>query len=178
MTPKDVVAFWIDAGPAAWFAKSDAFDAEIRERFEALHHAAARREFDGWAGTADGALALLLLLDQFPRNLYRGSGHAFATDPLALSIAKQSLSRGFDTQVEPSVRAFFYLPFEHSEALADQDRAVALFQAAGDADLVKWAALHRDIILRFGRFPHRNACLGRVSTPEEEAFLRDGGFAG
>jgi uncharacterized protein (DUF924 family) len=174
----DVIAFWLAAGPKEWFAKSDAFDAAIRERFEAAHHAAARGEFSNWEDTADGALGLLLLLDQFPRNLYRGSGHAFATDPLARAIAQRSLKRGFDREVPPKLRPFFYLPYEHSESLQDQERCVALCREAGDAETLRWAELHRDIIVRFGRFPHRNAALGRETTPEEYAFLADGGFAG
>lgn len=178
MKPDDVVMFWIKAGPKAWFKKSPRFDAEIRERFEALHHAAARGELDGWAATADGALALVLLLDQFPRNLYRGSPHAFATDPLARRIARTAVDRGFDAQVAPELRQFFYLPFEHSEHPADQAHSVALCAASGDAELLKWAEIHRDIITRFGRFPHRNASLGRATTEEEQAFLEGGGFAG
>src|SRR5215469_13154716 len=178
MKPADVVTFWLRAGPKAWFRKSKAFDAEIRQRFETLHYAAARGELDGWAETSEGALALLLLLDQFPRNLFRGSPHAFATDPLALNVARRAVERGFDRQVDPDLRQFFYLPFEHSERLEDQDRSVALCAASGDAELLKWANLHRDIIARFGRFPHRNASLGRDTTPEERAFLNSGGFAG
>ena len=182
MKPSDVVNFWMQAGPKAWFAKSDAFDDQIRTGFEGAHLAAARGEFAAWADTAQGALALLLLLDQFPRNLYRGSAHAFATDPLAKSVAQSAIAEGFDRQVEALLRPFFYLPFEHSEALADQDRALALYETAaaetGDAESLKWAQLHRDIIVRFGRFPHRNACLGRVTRAEEQAFLDEGGFAG
>lgn len=171
----DVIAFWQEAGPPKWFKKSPEFDAEIRTRFEALHHAAARRELDGWAETADGALALLLLLDQFPRNIWRNSAHAFATDPLAKMFAERAVAAGFDRMAPPALQNFFHLPFEHSEALADQDRAVAL---AVDADALKWAEIHRDIIVRFGRFPHRNAALGRATTPEEQAFLDGGGFGG
>ncbi len=178
MKPADVVSFWIKAGPKAWFGKSEAFDAEIRQRLEALHHAAARGELDDWAATPEGALALLLLLDQFSRNLFRGSPHAFATDPKARKVAREAVDRGFDGQIDPELRQFFYLPFEHSEDMADQARSLALTEACGDADLAKWAKLHRGIIQRFGRFPHRNAELGRPSTAEEAAFLLSGGFAG
>ena len=178
MNSSEVVSFWTLAGPKAWFKKSEAFDAEIRRRFEALHHAAARGELDGWADTPEGALALLLLFDQFPRNLFRDSPNAFATDPLARRVARQAVDRGFDAQVDPQLRQFFYLPFEHSEHLQDQDDGVALCAASGDANLLKWARIHRDIINRFGRFPHRNASLGRESTVEERAFLKGGGFAG
>jgi uncharacterized protein (DUF924 family) len=176
MQPDDVVAFWTRAGPKRWFAKNDAFDAEIRDRFEAAHHAAAGGEFDAWADTAHGALALLLLLDQVPRNLWRGSAHAFATDPLARQIAGAAVERGFDQAVDPSLRQFFCLPFEHSEDLGDQELAVTL--CAFDPDSLKWAKIHRDIIRRFGRFPHRNRCLGRPTTEDEQAFLEGGGFSG
>jgi uncharacterized protein (DUF924 family) len=176
--PNDVIGFWLQAGPAKWFKKVTAFDEAIRLKFEPVHHRAARGEYDAWAETPDGALALLILLDQFPRNLYRNSAHAFATDPKARSIARPAVERGFDRQVDPRLRSFFYLPFEHSEDLTDQDYCLALNTEMGDADSIKWAAIHRDIIVRFGRFPHRNAAFGRVTTPEEQAFLDDGGFAG
>jgi uncharacterized protein (DUF924 family) len=176
--PNDVFGFWRSAGPAKWFKKVPAFDEAIRLKFEPVHHRAARSEYDAWAESADGALALLILLDQFPRNLYRNSGHAFATDPKARAIALAAINRGFDQQVEPPLRGFFYLPFEHSEDLTDQDYNLALCTESGDEDLIKWAAIHRDIIARFGRFPHRNPALGRVTTVEEQEFLDEGGFAG
>jgi uncharacterized protein (DUF924 family) len=175
---EEVVAFWREAGRKRWFAKDDGFDAEIRQRFEALGLAAARAELTDWAETAEGALALILLLDQFPRNLYRGSAHAFAADPMARMVADGALAAGFDQALEPELRPFLYLPFEHSEALADQDRAVLLNRERGSADDLKWAMIHRDIIRRFGRFPHRNAVLGRTSTVEELAFRAEGGFSG
>ncbi|MBA4010343.1 MAG: DUF924 domain-containing protein [Phenylobacterium sp.] len=181
-TPKDVVGFWTAAGPEKWFAKSTKFDEAIALRFEPVHHAAARGEYDGWMASAEGSLALLILLDQFPRNLYRNSGHAFATDAKARHVARNAVASGHDRATEAGLRQFFYLPFEHSEDLADQDEAVRLFtrlkDEAGDAESLRWADLHRHIIVRFGRFPHRNICLGRVSTTEELAFLADGGFAG
>lgn len=177
-TPVDVLTFWREAGPKAWFAKKDAFDNAIRSRFELLHHAAARGELSDWEHAAEGTLALLLLLDQFPRNLYRGSAHQFATDPLARSIASRAVARGFDQAFEKNLRGFFYLPFEHSEDPVDQARSIALYEAMDDPELTKWARLHADIITRFGRFPHRNACLGRETTPEEQAFLDGGGFKG
>jgi uncharacterized protein (DUF924 family) len=176
--PADVLTFWRTAGPAKWFTKSTAFDEAIRLRFEPVHHAAARGRYAAWEQTAEGALALILLFDQFPRNLYRGSAHAFATDPLARSIARLSLEAGYHLEVEEALKPFYFLPFVHSEDLADQDRSVALYEAAGDANGLKWAHIHRDIIVRFGRFPHRNASLGRVTTPEEQAFLDEGGFGG
>jgi len=177
-TAADIVAFWREAGPKRWFEKDTAFDDEIRDRFLAVHEAAAAGKLAGWEQTAEGALALLILLDQFPRNMFRGQARAFATDLLARAITAGALVRGFDAQVPREMRSFFYLPFEHSEDLADQERSLALYKAAGDADDLKWAELHADIIRRFGRFPHRNAVLGRATTSEEQAFLDEGGFAG
>ena len=177
-TPAEVVTFWRDAGPKRWFSKDSAFDDDIRQRFLGQHEDAAAGKLSGWETTAEGALALLILLDQFPRNMFRGQARAFATDPLARAIAAGALVRGFDAQAPDGMRGFFYLPFEHSENLADQERAVAFYKAVGDADGLKWAEIHADIIRRFGRFPHRNAALGRASTPEEQAFLDGGGFAG
>lgn len=176
ITPDEVITFWKDAGPGKWFARDDAFDAEFRRRFEAAHFAAARRELDDWIDTADGALALLILLDQFPRNVWRGTGHAFATDPLARSLAREAVARGHHDAVDPALRNFILLPFEHSERLEDQDRYLEL--VAGNADSEKWGHIHRDIIVRFGRFPHRNRALGRETMPEEQAFLDGGGFGG
>ena len=181
-TPNDVIGFWRTAGHGKWFAKDARFDEAIRLKFEPVHHAAARGAYDRWTETAEGCLALLILLDQFPRNLWRGSPHAFATDPLALSIARRAVQADFDQQVEAGLRLFFYLPFEHSEDPADQDLCVtlceALRDAAGDEHAVKAALVHRDVIARFGRFPHRNRALGRETTAEEQAFLDEGGFAG
>jgi uncharacterized protein (DUF924 family) len=176
VTPQQIVAFWRDAGPARWYEKDPVFDDEIRERFLATHEAAAAGKLRDWETTAEGTLALLILLDQFPRNMFRNNARAFATDPLARAIAAGALVRGFDSQIE-GMRGFFYLPFMHSEDMADQERAVALYKAAGDEDL-KWADIHADIIRRFGRFPHRNAALGRTTTKEEQAFLDAGGFSG
>lgn len=181
-TPNDVLYFWRQAGPEKWFRKNAALDASIRLKFEPVHHRAAGGEYDAWTETAEGALALLILLDQFPRNLYRNSAHAFATDPKARAVARAAVESGHDKAVEPALRNFFYLPFEHSEDIADQDFGLALCTIArdetGDADSLKWAILHREIIVRFGRFPHRNPALGRTTTAQEQAFLDDGGFAG
>ncbi|WP_313010075.1 DUF924 family protein [Brevundimonas vesicularis] len=176
ITLSDVVAFWKEAGPEKWFAKDEAFDADFRERGHALHWAAARRERDDWMNTAEGALALLILLDQYPRNSFRGTAHQFATDPLALMFANQAVARDLHLAVEPALKNVLLLPFEHSERIEDQNRYMALI--AGDAELEKWGKLHRDIIVRFGRFPHRNAALGRWTTPEEQTFLDEGGFGG
>lgn len=174
----DVVSFWQKAGPDRWFKKDPAFDDEIRERFLATHEAAAAGQLSDWEQSAQGALALLILLDQFPRNIFRGDARAFATDPLARAIAAGAIIRGFDSQVPKEMRGFFYLPFEHSENLADQERCIAFHKAIDDTEGLKWAEIHADIIRRFGRFPHRNAALGRTTTAEEQAFLDSGGFAG
>ena len=174
----DVLAFWLAAGHKRWFEHDDAFDAAIRARFAATYEDAAAGLLNKWEDDPQGALALVIVLDQFPRNMFRGSERSFATDALARATAERAITRGFDQKTAMPERGFFYLPFEHSEALADQDRSVALFGATGDADSMKWAELHADIIRRFGRFPHRNALLGRSSTPEEQVFLNAGGFAG
>ncbi|HEY1139436.1 MAG TPA: DUF924 family protein [Lysobacter sp.] len=175
--PSDVVAFWREAGPKRWFGGGDAFDTECRTRFLEAHLLAAQREFEHWLDTAESALALVLLLDQIPRNVFRRSGHAFASDGLARHYATRALTLGFDTQVAVELRSFFYLPFQHSEALADQERSLELFaRLPGDGD--RWAKLHYGIIRRFGRFPHRNAALGRETTSEEHAYLAEGGFSG
>jgi len=174
----DVLAFWRAAGPKKWFTKDEAFDAEITSRFLATYEAAARGDLSDWEATPEGALALVIALDQFPRNMFRGDPRAFAADALARAVADRALAHGFDQRIAAGERMFFYLPFEHSEALADQERCCDLFRALGDAENLRWAELHADIIRRFGRFPHRNAVLGRTTTPEEQAFLDSGGFAG
>jgi len=176
-TATETVQFWADAGPGRWFKKDVAFDDQFRTRFAAEHEAAASGALDDWANSAEGALALLILLDQYPRNSFRGTARMFATDSKALSIATQAIARGFDQAVDPALRSFMYLPFMHSERLADQDRALELY-APLVSESQRFAVQHRDIIARFGRFPHRNALLGRATTAEEQAFLHDGGFAG
>ena len=174
---EQIVDFWRDAGLPKWFGGGAAFDIEC-EQFRDPHYAAARGEYEGWLDTADGALALLLLLDQIPRNIFRGSAHSYATDPLARQYADRAIIAGHDQAFDPSLRAFFYLPFEHSEAMADQDRAVALFEPLGNANYLDYAKAHRDVIARFSRFPHRNAAMGRDNTPEEQAWLDAGGGFG
>lgn len=180
--PQDVVGYWRNAGPRRWFRKDAAFDEAVRLRFEPVHFSAARGLYDDWALEPEPALALILLLDQIPRNLFRDSAHAFATDGKARRIVRQVLRRGFDLQIEPELRAFVYMPLEHSEDPDDQTDCVRLMQAlceeTGDGEFLRFAEMHRDIIDRFGRFPHRNAALGRESTPDEVAFLAGGGFAG
>ncbi|WP_430395782.1 DUF924 family protein [Ferrovibrio sp.] len=174
---KNVTAFWRQAGPERWFAKDAAFDEDFRTRFLSLHERAARGELEAWLEAPESALALLLLLDQFPRNCFRGSARMYATDAAARAAAARVIDTGFDLRIEPALRLFVYLPFSHSESLADQDHAVALQHSLGP-EPYSHALGHRDIIRRFGRFPHRNAILGRTTTPEEAAFLAAGGFSG
>jgi uncharacterized protein (DUF924 family) len=177
-TPADVLAFWRAAGSDKWFEKDAAFDDEIGRRFLATYEAAAAGRLGAWEATPEDALALLIVLDQFPRNMFRRDARTYAADPLARAVAARAVARGFDQNFAPAEQTFFYLPFEHSEDIAGQERGLALFRATGDAELIKYAQEHVDIIRRFGRFPHRNAILGRDTTPEEQAFLEGGGFAG
>ncbi|MGF0539704.1 DUF924 family protein [Agrobacterium sp. ES01] len=181
-TPKDIIDFWLRHGPEAWFSGSEALDREIADNYADLHIKASKRELADWEASPEGALALLLLVDQFPRNLYRGSAHSYAVDGLARAIARRALANAFDRKVEPELRPFFYLPFEHSEDMADQEYSLRLFVAhrekTGDEEALKWAVTHYDIIKKFGRFPHRNAALGRDTTVEEQAYLDDDGFRG
>ncbi|WP_439547658.1 DUF924 family protein [Falsiroseomonas sp.] len=182
-----LLAFWFSEGPTtwrqAWFVKDEAFDTTCRDGFGALVAPARDGALDDWAETPEGALALLLLLDQFPRNLFRGSAEAFASDPHARAIARRAvLSNRQDLALTPLQRVFLYLPFEHGEALADQDLSVALFEGLRDTpalalpgSVIAYAWAHRAVIQRFGRFPHRNAALGRANTPEETAWLAAGG---
>jgi uncharacterized protein (DUF924 family) len=182
---REVLDFWfgpVDArGPARreWFRKDAAFDAEIRGRFGPVHAAAAARGCEPWRASPEPMLALVVVLDQFSRNLFRDDARAFAQDAHARECARQALDRGDDLQLLPVARQFLYMPFEHSEALADQDRAVELMRSLEAFEATRgvadWAEKHRTIIRRFGRFPHRNAALGRPSTPAEEAFLQEPG---
>jgi uncharacterized protein (DUF924 family) len=170
-----VLSFWFgdDLGccRSVWFDADAAFDAACT-RFSETRDAAKRGALDHWTDTPRGALALIILLDQVSRNLHRGSAEAFAADAKACEIARSAIDRGFDQQVPPAARGFFYLPFEHAEDPAAQDCSVRLFEPLG-GDYARHASLHRDVIARFGRFPGRNAALGRVSTPAEEAYLAD-----
>ncbi len=177
-TAEEVLAFWLAAGHERWFEHDEAFDAAIRARFATTYETAAVGRLRTWEESPEDALALVIVLDQFPRNMFRGSAQCFTADALARAAAERAIARGFDHKVAMPARAFFYLPFEHSENLVDQERAVALMRDTGDAGLLKWAELHADIIRRFGRFPHRNAVLGRTITPEEQTFLDAGGFSG
>jgi len=173
-----VLDFWFAPGrEAEWFERSEGFDRAVREALAGDHERAAAGAYDAWMKTAPGALALVLLLDQVPRNLFRGSPRAFATDARALAAARHALERRFDRRLSSQAqRMFLYLPFEHSEALADQETCCRLMAALDDdAAWAEWAEKHRDVIARFGRFPHRNAVLGRASSEEEAAFLAEPG---
>jgi uncharacterized protein (DUF924 family) len=177
VTPSDILAFWRDAGPARWYKRDDAFDAELRRRFLDLWQKAAAGELSSWEASDDGTMALVIVLDQFPRNMFRGDARTYASDGLAREVTHRAIERGVDARIDPALRQFLYLPFNHSEHLSDQLRCVELSRAAGDAESLKWAEHHADIVRRFGRFPHRNRLLGRTTTPEEQAFLDEGGFA-
>ena len=170
-----VIEFWREAGPKKWFAKDSGFDAAFRDRFAQLHDQAAHGELLHWRATPEGALAEILLLDQYPRNAFRDTPRAFATDARALEAAKAMLAAGHDKALPDDIRSFAYMPFDHSENLADQDRAIELLSPISENHAFH-ARAHRDLIVRFGRFPHRNAILGRESTAEETAFLAAGGY--
>ena len=194
-TPADVLAFWLGAYPldlaamarvqTQWFQKNAAFDADMRERFLPTIEAALAGRLDGWAATDDGWLALLIVLDQFTRNTFRGEPKSFAGDPMALQHAVEGIAAGRDQRVPPMARIFCYLPLEHAEDPELQARSVALFAALAAApgaepkafldNTSDYAVKHQVVIDRFGRFPHRNAILGRVSTPEEVEYLRQPG---
>ncbi len=172
-SPRDVLAYWFSPRTARhWFRSGHELDRPVRARFRGLHRVAASGRLADWLETPAGALALSIVLDQFPRNIYRDTPDAFATDALAREVADAAIARGHDRAAPVPRRLFFYLPFEHSEDLADQERAIALFRARCNLfDYIDYAERHRDVIARFGRFPHRNPLLGREHTPEEKAWL-------
>lgn len=182
---QEILDFWFGAGSdrgkerKVWFIKDKEFDQEVKTRFLSVYHAAASGKLDSWKDSPDSCLALILLLDQFPRNIFRNSPQAFATDEKALEIAKYAVKQGYDIQLLPVERWFIYLPFEHSEKLEHQHQAVALFETLQDdpqsSSSIDYAKRHLEVIKRFGRFPHRNAILGRENTPEEEEFLQQPG---
>jgi uncharacterized protein (DUF924 family) len=174
----DVLAYWRALGPRKWFVKDAAIDAEIRDKFRKVHAAALAGSLGHWDDDASGALAHVIVLDQFPRNMFRGSAAAFAGDPLAREVAGRAIDRGFDREAVKDERPFFYLPYMHSESIADQELCLELCRRTVGEGTLKYAKLHAEIIRRFGRFPHRNAVLGRITTPEERAFLDGGGFGG
>ncbi len=172
---EDVLAFWF-ADPARWWKKDPAFDAEIRDRFLSLHEAIVRGEREDWLASPRGTLAYVVVLDQFSRNMFRGTARMFAGDPRALAAARRAVDRGDDARLTDAEQGFLFMPFMHSEDMADQDRSVALFAKRPEKDR-RYAEMHRDIVRRFGRFPHRNELLGRESTPEEQDFLKQPGSA-
>jgi uncharacterized protein (DUF924 family) len=178
LAPADILAFWRDAGRERWYERDDAFDAEVRSRFLELWRKAAAGGLSSWETTEDGALALVIVLDQFPRNMFRNDIRAYSSDGLARAVADRAIARGADMGVEPGLLEFLYMPLMHSEQLADQQRCVELFRKAGNTDNLQYAERHAEIIRRFGRFPHRNPVLGRATTLPERAFLDGGGFSG
>lgn len=179
MDARKVLEFWFGQGPKAWFDKDHSFDEGIRDRFLTLWETAHAGRLDAWTDAPGSCLALVIVLDQFPRNMFRGSARAFASDSRARATARLLIDRGWDRALTPHERMFAYLPFEHSESFADQERSLALMNEIAvhpeTADMPRWAKAHLDIIRRFGRFPHRNAALGRESTAEEIEFLRQPG---
>ena len=178
VTPAEVLAFWREAGREQWYKRDAAFDAKLRGRFLELWRKAAAGELSSWEATDDGALALVIVLDQFPRNMFRGDTRTWSSDPLAREVAGRAIVRGVDRRIEAALLEFIYMPFMHSEQLADQLYCVELFRRTGPSDSLRSAEDHAGIIRRFGRFPHRNRILGRTTTPEERAFLDSGGFSG
>jgi uncharacterized protein (DUF924 family) len=176
--PADVLTLWIGAGHDKWFKSDPAFDADIRARFLPTYEAAVAGRISHWEATPEGALALTIVLDQFPRNMLRGAAHIYAADPVAREVVKRAIARGFDQQVAHDMRRFFYLPLMHSETFADHEESIRLHRAYGEPESLRYAEHHADIIRRFGRFPHRNKLLGRATTPQEQAFLDGGGFTG
>ncbi|MGB3406018.1 MAG: DUF924 family protein [Jannaschia sp.] len=176
--PEEVLDFWLkDCGPDVWYAGGDALDARIRDRFEGLWGLARDGGLSAWEEGPRASLALLILTDQFPRNMFRGTATAFATDALARRVAVQAIGRDDDLRTPEPERQFFYLPLEHSEALDDQDRAIDLIGERMDApETLLHARVHREVIRRFGRFPFRNEALGRRNTAEEDRFLSEGGY--
>jgi uncharacterized protein (DUF924 family) len=178
VSPADIIAFWREAGKERWWKKDDAFDAMIRGRFLGLWQEARAGGLQDWRASDDGLLALAIVLDQFPRNMFRGDARTYATDPLARDVASQAIAAGTDRRVDQTLRQFLYMPFMHSEALVDQERCIALFGAAGEPESARFAEGHAAIVRRFGRFPHRNKMLGRTTIDEEQTFLDEGGFSG
>jgi uncharacterized protein (DUF924 family) len=172
ISPKDILDFWYaEEMRSKWFASTPQLDAAIKEQFEPIWEAALRGELDDWLNSADGCLALAIILDQLPLNMFRGTAKRFASEAKSRDAARHAIGQGFDKQIDPARLAFLYMPFMHSENLADQDLSVELFEAAGLENNLRFAKHHREIVRRFGRFPHRNAILGRAGTPEELDYL-------
>ena len=178
VTPADILAFWREAGADRWYNKDGAFDNEVRRRYLGLWQEAAAGKLSSWEASDDGALALTIVLDQFPRNMFRDDVRTYATDAMAREVAARAIARGADARIDPGLLEFLYMPFMHSEHLPDQLRCIELFSKTSNTEQQKYAEHHADIVRRFGRFPHRNQILGRVTTAEEQAFLDGGGFSG
>jgi len=176
--PAEVLAFWREAGSDRWYTKDGAFDDDVRRRFLGLWREAVAGKLSSWEATDEGALALTIVLDQFPRNMFRGDPLTYASDAMAREVAGRAIGRGTDARIDPVLLEFLYMPFMHSEHLPDQLRCVELFRKSDNAEQLKYALDHADIISRFGRFPHRNRVLDRETTPQEQAFLDAGGFPG
>lgn len=177
VSPLDVLDFWWQAGAAKWFAQNDDFDTLCRDTFLPTIEAAKAGHLDAWAETPAGALALIIVLDQFTRNVFRGQAAAFEADGKAVAVADKAVELGYDRAFPKEVRVFFYLPFEHAEDMAYQEKSVDLCRGLGDMQYYHYALIHMDVIRRFGRFPHRNAVLGRDTSEAERAFLASGGFS-
>ena len=178
VTPGDILAFWREAGHERWYTQDATFDDDLRRWFFGLWRKAAAGELASWETSDDGALALVIILDQFPRNMFRDDIMAYSSDALARAVASRAIARGADMRIEAALLEFLYMPLMHSEQWSDQQRCVELFRKTGNADNLKYAEDHADIIRRFGRFPHRNRVLGRSTTAEEQTFLDNGGFSG
>ena len=176
--PAEVLAFWREAGSDCWYKKDGAFDDEVRRRFLGLWREAVAGKLSSWETSDEGALALTIVLDQFPRNMFRGDPLTFSSDAMAREVAGRAIDRGVDARIDPVLLEFLYMPFMHSEHLPDQLRCVELFRKADNAEQLKYALVHADIVSRFGRFPHRNRILSRETTQQEQAFLDAGGFSG
>src|SRR5215813_6623747 len=168
-TPAEILAFWREAGHHRWYKRDDAFDAEVRRRHLGLWHDAAAGKLSSWEACDDGALALVIVLDQFPRNMFRGEALTYSSDLLARDVARRAVDRGVDSRIDPDLLEFLYMPFMHSEHLPDQLRCIELFRNIGNTEQLQYAEGHADIIRRFGRFPHRNRIVGRTTTPDEQA---------
>ena len=166
---RDVLGFWFAQPPERWWSGGEDFDEEVRRRFLRVWEEQRERLPEDFLDAPDHALAAVILFDQFPRNMFRGHADQFATDPLALAIAKGAVERGYDDGMAPERRGFLYMPFQHSEDVRDQERSLLLFAALGDAEQLRYARLHHDVIARFGRFPHRNAILARKPRADEIA---------
>ena len=176
--PDEVMNFWAKAGSEKWWAKNDEFDAQIKQKFDTTHTYANTGRLDDWIETPDTTLAFVIVLDQFSRNMFRNDARAFAQDKQCVAIVRSAIANGFDRKLRSDIGMFIYLPLMHSENISDQEQCLIEMERLKLENEIYHAKLHLNIIKKFGRFPHRNSILGRKTTPEEQAFLEDGGFAG